>query len=74
MGGDILPKMEPLTTAYIPAIFSSHINIKVTGMHSNIYTNIIFIGMGVKISVYTGSYPETLFILLKYMQLLPKHP
>ena len=43
-------------------------------MLSNIYTNIIFIGMGVKITVYTGKYRETLFILLKYMQLLPKHP
>ena len=35
---------------------------------------VIFIGMGVKITVYIGKYPETLFILLKYMQLLPKHP
>ena len=44
-------------------------------MHSNIYTNITFIGMEVKIAVYTGKYPETLFILLEYMQLLlPKHP
>ena len=33
-------------------------------MHSNLYTNIIFIGMGVEITVYTGKYPETLFILL----------
>ena len=33
-------------------------------MHSNIYTNIIFTGMGVKITVYTGKYRETLFILL----------
>ena len=34
----------------------------------------IFIGMGVKITVYTEKYPEILFILLKYMQLLSKHP
>ena len=43
-------------------------------MHNNIYTSIIFIGMGVKITVYAEQYPETLFIWLKYMQLLPKHP
>ena len=30
--------------------------------------NRILIGMGVK-----RKYPETLFMLLKYMQLLPKH-
>ena len=28
-------------------------------MHSNIYTNIIFIGMRVKIKVNTEKYPET---------------
>ena len=33
-------------------------------MHSNIYTNIIFVGVGVEITVYPGKYPETLFILL----------
>ena len=39
------------------------------GMYSNIYTNIIFIGLlifigiGVKITVHTEKYPETLFIL-----------
>ena len=36
-------------------------NIKVTGMHSNIYTNIIFIDMGVKVTVYTGKYPEIVY-------------
>ena len=36
-------------------------------------TPVIFIGMVIKITVYTGKYPETLFILLKHMQLLPKH-
>ena len=48
-------------------------NIKVAEMRSNIYTNTILIGMGVKITVFTGKYPKILFILLKYMQ-LPKHP
>ena len=33
-------------------------------MHSNLYMNIIFIGMGVEITVYTAKYTETLFILL----------
>ena len=33
-------------------------------MHNYIYTNIIFIGMEVKIAVYTKKYAETLFILL----------
>ena len=42
--------------------FSIMQNVKVTGIHSNIYTNIIFIGMGVKITVHTRKYPETLFI------------
>ena len=37
-------------------------------------TPVIFIGMEVKITVYAGKYPETLFIWLKYMQLLSKHP
>ena len=37
-------------------------------------TPIIFIRVGVKMTVYTGKYPETLCILLKYMQLLLKHP
>ena len=37
-------------------------------------TPVIFIGVGIKIRVYTGKYSETLFTLLKYMQLLPKHP
>ena len=49
-------------------------NIKVTATHSNINTNIIFIGMGVKITIYTAKYPETLFILLKSVPLLPKYP
>ena len=35
---------------------------------------VIFISMGVEITVYTGKYLETLFILLKYIQLLPKRP
>ena len=39
-------------------------NIKVIGMHSNIYTNMIFIGMGVKVADLTRQYPKTLFILL----------
>ena len=34
-------------------------------MYSNIYTNIIFIGMGVKITVYTEKNLETRFVLLK---------
>ena len=33
-------------------------------MHSNIYPDIIFISMRVKIKVYTGKYFETLSILL----------
>ena len=33
-------------------------------MHSSIYTNIIFIGMGVKITVYNVKYSETLLVLL----------
>ena len=41
---------------------------------SNIYMNIIYMSMGVKIMVYTGKHLETLFILLKNMKLLPKHP
>ena len=32
-------------------------------MHRNIYTNIIFIGMEIKITIYTGKYIEILFIL-----------
>ena len=32
-------------------------------MHRNIYTNIIFIGMEMKITIYTGKYIEILFIL-----------
>ena len=35
---------------------------------------VTFIGMGVKITAYTGKYPETLLILLKYMKLLPEYP
>ena len=31
-------------------------------MYSNIYNNIIFIGMGIKSTAYTGKYLETLFI------------
>ena len=39
-------------------------NIKVTGMHSNTYTNnIIFISIGVKIMFYVGKNFESLFIL-----------
>ena len=34
----------------------------------------IFIRIIVKITVYTGKYPETLFILMKCMQLSGKHP
>ena len=30
-------------------------------MHSNIDTKIIFIGMGVKTTVYTGKYPKTVY-------------
>ena len=37
------------------------------------YTNIIINSMGLKITVYSRKYLETLLILLKYMQLLPKH-
>ena len=36
-------------------------------------TSVIFINMGVKITVCAKKYPETLFILVKYMQLLPRH-
>ena len=43
-------------------------------MHRNIYESIIFPSIAVKVTVYTGVYPETLFILLKYMQLLHKNP
>ena len=34
-------------------------------MHSNIYMNIIFISMGIKITIYSEKYPEISFILLK---------
>ena len=54
--------------------FRIMLNMKVIGTHSNIHTNIIFINMGLKITVYTKKYPDPLFILLEYMQLLPKHP
>ena len=37
-------------------------------------TPVIFIGMEVQITAYTEKYPDILFILLKYMQLLPKNP
>ena len=40
-------------------------NIKVTRMHSNIYTHMIFIGMRVRITIYTGNHPETLIIVMK---------
>ena len=42
-------------------------------MHSSIYTNKMFISIGIKITVHTDEYLKTLFLLLKYMQLLPKH-
>ena len=35
---------------------------------------VIFIGTAVKITACNEKYPETLFILLKYMQLLPERP
>ena len=47
-------------------------NIKVIGMHSNIHTNIILIGVGVEITVTNEKYSKSLFILLGYKQLLPK--
>ena len=36
-------------------------------------TKVMFIGMGVKITIYTRKYPEKLFMLLKYIKLLSKH-
>ena len=33
-------------------------------------TSVIFIGIGVKIKIYTGKYPQTLFILLKYIAII----
>ena len=59
-----MPKMEHTDNCIYTRYFLIMLNIEITRMHSNIYTNIIFIGMRVKITVYTGKYPETPLILL----------
>ena len=46
-----------------PKLLFRQPHINDNGMHSIIYTNIIFIGMEVKITFYTGKYTETLHFI-----------
>ena len=52
MDGDIMPKMKDTNNYMYTRYLFIMLNIKVTGMHSNTYTSIIYIGKCVKITVY----------------------